>query len=144
MGTPKRGRPVYRFLPIKITKHESSRNIIISSETSQYKIFFCWHRTFKIPPFLLLLVNTIIIVNNKLLYRGRKNFFLPATTNGLDREKLKRLVFSIEKEYNHITFGLTIVRKHMGGMMKRISELDGILKNSEKWCLRFKLYLRIS
>ena len=76
MGTPKRGRPVYRFLPIKITKHESSRNIIISSETSQYKIFFCWHRTIKIPPFLLLLVNTIIIVNNKLLYRGRKNFVI--------------------------------------------------------------------
>ena len=76
MDTPKRGRPVYRFLPIKITKHESSRNIIISSETSQYKIFFCWHRTFRIPPFLLLLVNTIIIVNNKLLYRGRKNFVI--------------------------------------------------------------------
>ena len=57
---------------------------------------------------------------------------LPATTHGLDREKLKRLVFSIEKEYNQITFGLKIVREHMGGMMRRIQELDGILKNSEK------------
>ena len=57
---------------------------------------------------------------------------LPATTHGLDREKLKRFAFSIKKEYNQITFGLKIVREHMGGMMSRIRELDGILKNSEK------------
>ena len=57
---------------------------------------------------------------------------LPVAPRELDREELKRKVFSIQKEYNQITFGLKIVRDHMVRMMTRIRELDGLFFTSEK------------
>ena len=68
----------------------------------------------------------------------------PVASRELDSEGLKRKVFSIQQQYDNITYGLKIVRDHMGRMMERIRELDGLLYTSEKQCLLFATYLRFS
>ena len=56
----------------------------------------------------------------------------PVAPRELEREELKRLVFSIQREYDQVTFGLKIVRDHMARMMSRLRELNGHLKAIEK------------
>ena len=57
---------------------------------------------------------------------------LPKECGGLDRETIKRKLLALEKEYNKITFGLKIVRDHMGGMMSEIRDIKNYVNNIEK------------
>ena len=57
---------------------------------------------------------------------------LPTECGGLDREDIKRKVLALEKEYDKITFGLKIVRDHMGGMMTQIRDLSRYIYDTEK------------
>ena len=47
-------------------------------------------------------------------------------------EELKKKIIWLKKEYDKITFGLKIVRKHMGSMMECIRELDSLHHASDK------------
>ena len=57
---------------------------------------------------------------------------MPTECGGLDREDIKRKVLALEKEYDKITFGLKIVRDHMGGMMTQIRDLSRYIYDTEK------------
>ena len=57
---------------------------------------------------------------------------MPKECGGLDRENIKRKLLALEKEYDKITFGLKIVRDHMGGMMSQIRNLTNYVYDTEK------------
>ena len=57
---------------------------------------------------------------------------VPKECSGLDREAIKRRILVLEKEYDKITFGLKIVRDHMGRMMTQISEFSKFIYDTEK------------
>ena len=57
---------------------------------------------------------------------------MPKECSGLDREDIKRRILVLEKEYDKITFGLKIVRDHMGRMMTQISEFSKFIYDTEK------------
>ena len=53
-------------------------------------------------------------------------------TDVLDMEELKKKIIWLKKEYDKITFGLKIVRKHMGSMMECIRELSSLHHAGDK------------
>ena len=57
---------------------------------------------------------------------------MPTECGDLDREEIKRQVFALEKEYDKITFGLKIVRDHMGRMMTHTRDLKSYIYATEK------------
>ena len=53
----------------------------------------------------------------------------------VDKQKVKELVAGMEREYDKITFGLKIVRDHMGRMMNCIKELRSLSKAGDNLSL---------
>ena len=71
---------------------------------------------------------------------------MPKECGGLDREHIKRNLLALEKQYDKITFGLKIVRDHMGGMITQIKDLSRYIYDTEKWALKCnysKLFLTL-